>query len=113
MAIGGDLLDWRGGLAGGSLDVSHSLQENLLERVAAVRQTMDREVLASHQTPDAIELDSWRKNDAPPTAAFGDTLGAVLAKSGGKVPVVAGHLQLDKPPIGAPLRFEIGVVDDA
>src|SRR6266478_1545013 len=112
MAIDGYLLDRRNGLSRRALDVADGFQENLLEGVATVRQTADFEILASHQAPDAVELDAGREDDAPPAAAFGDSLGAKLAKSSGKVPVVAGNLQLDKPAIGAPLLFQIGVVHD-
>src|SRR5881628_3680523 len=113
MAIGDHLLHRRHGLSSGVLDVAYGFEENLLEGVAAVGQTTDVEILASHQAPDGVELDTGRKNDAPPALAFRDSFGAVLAKGSGEVPVVARNLQLDKPAIGAPLLFQISVVDDA
>src|SRR5439155_21383168 len=113
MAIGDHLLDRRGGLSGSTLNVADGFQEYLLEGVAAVGQTADIEILASHQAPDGVQLHTGRKNDAPAALAFRDSFGAVFTQGSGKIPIVAADLQLDKAAIGAALFFEIGVVDDA
>src|SRR5439155_27126424 len=93
--------------------MTDSFQENLFQRVAAVRQTMHLEILAGDEAPDDVQLDVGREHDAPAAAAFGNPVGAVLAQGGGKSSIVTGDLELDKAAIGAALLFEIGVVNDA
>src|SRR5262245_4446534 len=88
-------------------------QENLFQRVAAVRQTMHLEILASGNAPDDVKLDARREHDAPTPPTFGNTVGVVLAKGAGEVAIVTRDLELDKAAIGAALLLEVRMVDNA
>ena len=90
----------------------HRFQEDLLQRVPAVRELPHQQVLPRRELPDGFDFDPRRQNDTPATAAFGDALGADLRQRRPEVPIVAGHLELDEAPVRPPLFFEVALVHD-
>ena len=92
--------------------VAHGFQEDLLQRVPAVRELSHQQVLPRREPPDGFDLDPRRQDDTPAPAAFGHALGADLRQRHPQVPIVAGHLELDEAPVRPPLFFEVAVVHD-
>ena len=92
--------------------MSHGFQEDLFQRVSAVRQLSHQQVLPTHETPDRVHLDARRQDDAPAAEAFGHALGADLRQRRAQVAIVAGDLELDEGAVRPPLFLEIAVMDD-
>ena len=58
--------------------MAHRLEEDLLERIAPVRELPHQQILPRGESPDGIDLDSRRQHDTPAAAAFGHAFGADL-----------------------------------
>src|SRR4051812_20875806 len=77
-------------------EVSHRFQEDLLQRVAAMCELPDEEILPRRKAPDRLELHAGGQDDAPASAALGNSVCANLRQRRAQVSIVAGHLELDE-----------------
>src|SRR5262245_63909373 len=91
-------------------DMSHRLQEDLLESVAAMGELSDQQVLPGQQVPHRLDLHVGRKHDAPAAAPFADTVGADFRQRVAQMLVVAGDFEFDEALVRAPLFLEIALV---
>src|SRR5918998_3804504 len=86
----------RRALSGRTGEMPHGFQEDLFQRVSAVRELPHEEVLPTHQSPDRIHVNARRQDDTPAAEAFGNTLGADLRQDRAQVAVVTGDFELDE-----------------
>ena len=92
--------------------MAHGFQEDLFQRVPAVRQLPHQQVLPGGELPDGFDLDFRRQHDTPAPGAFRHALGPDLRERRPQMAIVAGHLELDEVPVRATLFFEVALVHD-
>src|SRR3954462_6849403 len=102
----------RRGFSGRAGEMPHGFEEDLFQRVPAVRELSHQEALPGDEAPDGVHLDSRRQDDPPAAETFGYALGAARRQPRAQVPIVAGDFELDEGAVRPPLFLEIALMDD-
>jgi hypothetical protein len=83
--------------------VTDSLKEDFLKRIAPVSEMADCQVLTGGQLPEDLESHAWRKYNTPAAISLADSLRTLFLKRVSQFVVITDYFQFNKAAVSVTL----------